>query len=324
MMKCIKISDLGKVKYIEEKELKVKSGWAKIRVKCCGLCGSDITKILSDKMARISINKQIWGHEFSGIVDEIKNSNNFKKGDRVVVQPLVFDKDKDITKAKSLGKEYNGGFSEYALVPINNLFKIPKNLSFELSCLVEPVAVCIHAKNLVKIEKDSKILVIGDGAIGILMSLVLKDSCKDVYIKGKNKKNLEIANKLGIKIFNKNNVKYDFILETVGRKQDSTLSDAISLILPKGKIIVLGVFNKNYINKLNLRNLFFKEASIIGSNCYNGSRDFYEALKFVEKNKNKLNKIITHKPKLRDFDKALTIIKNKRYEAVIKILLIND
>lgn len=287
------------------------------------MCGSDITKIISDKEARLSINKNIWGHEFSGVIDEIEPNRNFKKGDGVAVQPLIFDKSNDITKAKSLGKEYDGGFSEYALAPIKNMVKIPDNLLFELACLTEPISVCIHAKNLVEIKRNSKILVIGDGTIGVSMALVLKDLCKEVYIKGKNKKNLEIASKLGIKTFNDQYAKYDFVFETVGRKQDFTLSEAIRFIMPKGKIIVLGVFNKNYINKLVLRNLFFKEASIAGSNCYNGMEDFKEALKFIKKNKNKLSKIITHKFELRDFNKALTIIKNKKNEAAIKIIFVN-
>ncbi len=323
-MKYIKIQNNGKPKYLDKKEPSLRKGWAKIKVASCGLCGSDITKIISDKEARLFINKNIWGHEFSGVIDGIETNRNFKKGERVVIQPLIFEKSKEITKAKSLGKEYGGGFSEYVLVPINNLVKIPSNVSFELSCLTEPIAVCIHAKNLVKVKKDSKILVIGDGAIGILLALVLKVICEESYIKGKNKKNLEIANQLGIKIFNNQDTNYEFVFETVGRKQDSTLSEAIKFIAPKGKIIVLGVFNKNYINKLNLRNLFFKEASITGSNCYNGMDDFKEALKFVKKNKNKLSKIITHKFELRDFNKALTIIKNKKNEAVIKMLFVNE
>jgi len=321
-MKYIKIQNNGKPKYLDKKDSQLKKGWAKIKVMCCGLCGSDLTKIFFDREARLSINKHVWGHEFSGMVEKIESNCDFKAGDRVAVQPLIFDKSKEITKAKSLGKEYDGGFSEYSLVPIKNLIKIPNDLSFELACLIEPVAVCIHAKYLAEIKRDSKILVIGDGTIGILMALILKSFCSKVYLKGKNKSNLKIVSEIGIRLFKyKKNNKYNIIFETVGREQDSTLSDAIEFIMPKGKIIVLGVFSKDYVNKLILRNLFFKESSIGGSNCY-GMKDFKEALRFVKNNKNKLNNIITHRFKLKDFNKALNVVKDKK-NATIKIIITN-
>jgi threonine dehydrogenase-like Zn-dependent dehydrogenase len=190
------------------------------------------------------------GHEFSGIIENIEKNSKFKIGDKVVAQPLIFDKSNEITKSKSIGKDYNGGFSEYVLVPINNLIKLPSNISFDLATLTDVVAVCIHAKSLIDIQKNSKVLIIGDGAIGISMGMVLKTVCKKVYLKGKNQKNIGVASKIGIKTFDdkkKNLSSYDFIFETVGRKQDTTLSEAIKYISPKGKIVILGVYEKSYL-----------------------------------------------------------------------------
>lgn len=153
---------------------------------------------------------------------------------------------------------------------------------------------------------------------------MLKNKCKEIWIKGKNLKNLELASKLGIKIFdlkNKNVNYFDRVFETVGRKQDLTLKESIDFVSSKGKIIILGVFEKDYINKIVLRDLFFKEANIIGSNCYEEMKELKQALKFIENNKKDLQKIITHKIKLEDFKKALKIVKNKKNQAVIKILI---
>ena len=196
-----------------------------------------------------------------------------------------------------------------------------------MGALVEVVAVCIHARDLGEIKKKSKVLIIGDGALGISMALVSKELCGEVYLKGKNKKNLEVVSRLGIKKFKNDGEhlsKYDFIFETVGRKQDSTISEAINFISPRGKIIVLGVFEKDYVNKLRLRELFFKEASLVGSNCYEGLRDFERALKLIQKYLNDFDKIITHRIRLKDFKKALRIIKNRDSEVAIKILFFNE
>ena len=80
-MKCIKISGGGKVRYLPQKNPIVKKGWAKIKVISSGLCGSDITRIVSDKKSRLSITDKIWGHEFSGMVSDIEKNSSFKKGE---------------------------------------------------------------------------------------------------------------------------------------------------------------------------------------------------------------------------------------------------
>jgi len=322
-MKAIKLLKGGAIKYCWVPNLKLKKGFAIVKVSSAGLCGSDIQKILYDSKSRNLLKTEILGHEFSGIIEKIYPDRRFRKGDRVVVIPLIFDNTLSIINSKSLGKDFPGGFAEFCLVPIKNLRKIPKEISFDLASLADVVAVCIHAIKLGKIKKDSNILVIGDGAIGISMALVLKDFCKYVRLKGKNEKNLEIASKIGIKIFKDNKDyfnSFDFIFETVGRKQDSTLSEAINLISPKGKIIVLGVFEKYYANKIILRELFFKEACMIGSNNYNGLDDFNKALRLIQKYCNKFNKIITHRINLEDFNKALLLVKNRRETGVIKII----
>lgn len=322
-MKAVTLSKTGYIKYEEVLEPKIKRGWAKIRVMAAGLCGSDIQKVLYDSKSRNLLKTEILGHEFSGIIEKIHPDRRFGKGDRVAVIPLIFDNTLSIINSKSLGKDFPGGFAEFCLVPIKNLRKISKEISFDLASLTDVVAVCIHAIKLGKIKKNSNVLVIGDGALGISMALVLKDFCKYVCLKGKNEKNLEIASKIGINIF-KNNKDYsnsfDFIFETVGRKQDSTLSEAINLISPKGKIIVLGVFEKYYANKIILRELFFKEACMMGSNNYNGLDDFDKALRLIQKYRNKFNKIITQRINLEDFNKALLLIKNKKKTGAIKII----
>jgi threonine dehydrogenase-like Zn-dependent dehydrogenase len=323
-MKCLFVSDSGRITLSQKKEPRIKKGWAKIKIKSAGLCGSDIAKIRSDKKARLSINKQIWGHEFSGVIQEIHTTEHLKVGDRVAVQPIIFDNTNEITNAKSLGKELDGGFAEYALVPVPNLLKIPSTLPFELASLTEVVAVCIHARDFASITKKSKILIIGDGTLGLTLTLVLKSISQEVYLQGKNKKNLSLATSLGIKLLDKkkkNNNQFDVIFETVGRAQDQTLADAIAYVAPKGKIIVLGVFNKDYVNKIMLRNLFFKEAIILGSNCYDGMVDFRRALHLLKKYRTYFSKLITHKVSFEECSQVLNILENKNNELVVKILL---
>ncbi len=109
-----------------------------------------------------------------------------------------------------------------------------------------------------------------------------------------------------------------------GRKQDKTLQQAIRLTKPGGKIIVLGVFEKNFFGKILLRDLFYKEIEIIGSNSYgffNGKNEFAMAISLLRKLKTRFSKIITHIIPLKNFKEGLNLIKDKKDSGVIKIIL---
>lgn len=324
-MKAIKLSKKGDIKYCDVIIPELKKGFAKIKIISAGLCGSDIQKIIFDSLARKSLKTDILGHEFSGVIENIVSNSVFKRGDRVAVVPIIFDKTFSIVNSVSLGKEFPGGFAQYCLVPIKNLRKIPQNISFDLAALADVVAVSLHGYNLSGKPKNKKTLIIGDGTIALSMAILLKTKKNEVFLLGKNNKNLHIATKFGIKSLTnlKRSDFFDFVFECVGRSQDNTLETSINAIKPRGMIVVLGVFEKDYKNMLCLRNLFFKEATIVGSNSYEVNftkDDFSEALKFISENKEKFSKLITHILPLKDFKKAISLIKNREETGAIKIM----
>jgi len=324
-MKAITLSKKGDIKYCNVITPRLKKGFTKIKIISTGLCGSDIQKIVFDSLARKSLKTDILGHEFSGVIESIISNSIFKRGDRVAIVPIIFDKTFSIINSVSLGKEFPGGFAQYCLVPIKNLRKIPENISFDLAALADVVAVSLHGYNLSGKPRNKKTLVIGDGAIALSMAILLKTKKNEVFLLGKNTKNLHIATKLGIKPLTnlKRSDFFDFVFECVGRSQDNTLETSIKAIKSKGMIVVLGVFKKDYKTLLCLRNLFFKEAAIIGSNSYEVSPtrdDFSEALKFISQNKAKFSKLITHILPLKDFNKGLSLIKNRKETGAIKII----
>ena len=269
-MKAIIISKNGKIDYKEIKEPKTKKDYIKVNVRAAGLCGSDTRKLFSDRKALNSVKTKIWGHEISGVIQEVgKNVKKFKVGDRVVVNTLVRKKNEDIIKTKSIGKDYPGGFAEFLLVPYQNLKKIPSSIKFEEAVLVDSIAVALHGYNLSDSPTKKDILVIGDGSLALITGLLCLEFGNKVTIIGKNDRNLKLASTLGIDTLKINRAKklmkdYDIIFEIVGRKQDKTLQQAIRLIKPHGKIIVLGVFEKNFLGKIPLRDTFYKEAKILG------------------------------------------------------------
>ena len=329
-MKAVVISKKGKINYKEVQEPKIKKGYVKVKVKAAGLCGSDIQKIFSDKKALNLVKTNIWGHEISGVVYEVgKNVKGFKKNDRVVINPLIRDKENNnIIKVKSMGKDYSGGFAEFVLAPYQNLRKIPLSIKFEEAVLVDSIAVALHGYHLSGSPVKKDVLIIGDGPLALITSfLCLKFKNKMVMV-GKNDRNLTLASSFGIATLKDNKVKnlredYDIIFGVVGRKQDKTLQQAIKLIKPTGKIIVLGVFKNGFLGKIPLRELFYKEGKIMGSNSYGffkGKDEFDMAMDLLEEIKSKFSQLVTHIISLKGFKRGLKLIKNKRESKVIKIV----
>jgi len=329
-MKAIDISKKGKIEYKEVKEPKIKKGYVKVKVKAVGLCGSDIQKLFFDKKALNSVKANIWGHEISGIVYEVgKDVKNFKKGDKVVINPLIRDKlDDPITMVKSIGKDFQGGFAEYVLIPYQNLRKISQTTEFEEAVLVDSIAVALHGYHLSGSPINKKILIIGDGSLALITSFLCLEFNNKVTMVGKNLRNLKLASSSGIialkdKHVKNLNKKYNVVFEVVGRNQDNTINQAVRFIRPNCPIVVLGVFKKDYYGKIFLRELFYKEGKIIGSNSYgffNGKDEFDMAINLLKKIKSRFSRIVTNVMPLKDFKRGLGLIKTKKKSKAIKIV----
>lgn len=160
-----------------------------IKVKGCGLCGSDIVKLKYN----LAPNGSVLGHEVAGEIIEINSKTLFKKGDSVVLGHHVpcFNCEYCSGGNHSMCRQFKstniipGGFSEYIYVSekhlnntvfLNNLNVPPVEASF-----TEPLACCIRAVRRADIVNNSKNLVIGLGSIGILMGEALKAFGFDVF-----------------------------------------------------------------------------------------------------------------------------------------------
>lgn len=341
-MKAILVSNKS-IKLITSKTPTIKSeNGVLIEVKAVGLCGSDIQRIKEIKENSIS-NFTILGHEIAGRVMEVgKKVKSFSRGDRVVVEPLIncskcyYCKSGNYqlcTKLKSLGKDLNGGFAEYVIVPGNKVFKLEKRITYEEGVLFDSLAVCIHAFNLTGGIKDHKVAIIGDGTMGrICLQLAEYYQAQNVTMIGKHIKKRDFTSKkiLVINFDQMNrpdNLKnyFDVVFESVGRRQSETLNLAIDLVKPKGKIIVLGVFPENYKANLNVRKLFIKEGEIIGSNSYGrykGKKEILEALEILNKKVLNLKQLITHTLPLSRFEEGIRLFENKKTSNAIKIVFL--
>jgi (R,R)-butanediol dehydrogenase/meso-butanediol dehydrogenase/diacetyl reductase len=153
---------------LEEKEVL-------IRVRACGICGSDLS------MYKLGMEDRIMGHEFSGEIVELgPGVDGWNAGDRVVVEPLIicgecaWCKHGQYNLCPSLGFTglmADGAFAEYVKVPAYQLHRLPDELSWLQGALVEPLSVSLHGVTSSIMRPGDPVAVLGCGIIGLFTLL---------------------------------------------------------------------------------------------------------------------------------------------------------
>ena len=294
-MQALVYTDIQKLIYREEKNPKLLNGESIIKVSASGICGSDMHAYHGHDNRRIP--PLILGHEVSGVINKGKDI-----GKKVVLNPLITcgtcnycanKREHLCPKRIILGMnrpiERQGGFAEYVSIPDKNIYELPKNLNMKEAPIAEPCAVALHAVELGENElslelKDSKVLVIGAGAIGLLCGLILSKvkKCKEIVIIEPNdnrlKESLKYLDADGLKPNSKNihSDHFDIVFDTVGL--EVTRQQAIQSIKSGGIIIHIGLTQPS--GNFDFRKTTLQEITFIGTYCYT-NKDFEKTLNIL-------------------------------------------
>jgi L-iditol 2-dehydrogenase len=154
-----------------------------LRLMGCGLCGSDIAKIV-DPATRVPA---VFGHEVVGEVAAVGGRvAAYAVGDRVVAAHHVPCGEchycrrgsESMCAAFKASNLDPGGFAEYVRVPAPNVrhatFRVPPHVSDEAASFVEPLACCLRAVCRARVEPGDTAVVVGLGSIGCLFVQLLK------------------------------------------------------------------------------------------------------------------------------------------------------
>jgi L-iditol 2-dehydrogenase len=330
----------GKIEFNDVPVPEVKSDQIKIKIQRIGVCGSDI-HVNHGKHPYTSY-PVVQGHEISAEVIEIGSEvTNVKVGDKATIQPQVVcgkcypcthGMYNDCEELKVMGFQTTGMASEYFVVDAKKAIALPEDMSWEQGAFIEPLAVAVHAVRRAGDVKGKKVLVLGGGPIGNLVSQTAKAMGADaVLISELSSYRLEVARKCGIQTVDAKNEnlldsiiakfgtdRADYIFECIGISP--TINQAIDYARKGSTIVVVGVFAD--LSTINMGFVQDHELSLIGSAMYR-EEDYIKAIELVNNKLIELDTLVTHRVKFKDYADAYKIIDEQKDKAM-KVMIEMD
>lgn len=258
-----------------------------IRVKACGVCGTDVHIYEGDKGAAEVTPPTILGHEFSGVVEAVgAEVRGYRPGDRVCVDPNCYCG--ACTPCRNgvahycehmigYGTTVDGGFAEFCAVNERQVYLLGDHTTFEQGAMTEPLACCLHGIDMCGIRPGSQAVVIGGGMIGLLMLQLarLAGAAKVALLEPVEEKR-QVAAKLGADVCIdplQGDVKAQLkkagftwigtVIECVGRP--STIEQAIDIAGNKAVVMMFGLTKPDETISVKPFEIFQKELELKAS-----------------------------------------------------------
>ena len=279
-----------------------------IKTTMVGICNTDY-EITKGYMGY----KGVLGHEFVGIVEKTgKNVSTDLIGKRVVgeinlacntCEYCAKGLQRHCPNRSTLGIfKKDGCFSEYFTLPKENVIEISDNIDDMTATFVEPLAAAYEILEQLHIKPDSKVAILGDGKLGLCISLVFNAMNIDYVHIGKHEEKLKISSDLGAKtkllseLKDEDKKSFDYVIEATGSTGGFEMS--ASLVKPRGTLVLKSTIVAQ--EGLNLASIVVDEITIVGSRC----GQFRPILRILEKNKINVKPLISGIYNVDDFNKA--------------------
>ena len=260
-----------------------------VRVKACGICGSDVHGL--DGSTRRRVPPLIMGHEASGVIAGVgKNVTAWHVGERVTFDSTVYCgtchfcrrglinlcDDRRVLGVSCADYRQHGAFAEYVALPQRILYRLPDALSFEQAAMVEALSVALHAVARTPVSLNDTAVVVGAGMIGLLVIQALRVAgCGHVVAVDLAQARLDLACQLGADeglTPDSGDVVAHMLERTAGRGADvafevvgitSTLTLATQCLRKGGSLTLVG--NLSPATEFLLQSVVTRELTLYGS-----------------------------------------------------------
>ena len=296
----------------------LETGWAVVRVLKAGICNTDL-ELIKGYMGFHGV----LGHEFVGIVEECSKPEWLGKR---VSGEINFACNNCEWCSQKLGRhcpnrttlgifKADGCMADYCKIPIDCLIEIPDDIPDNKAVFIEPLSAACEILEQLKscVSGTEKVVVLGDGKLGILCSWVLTTAFNDVTLVGHHNDKLKLASWNKLKTTTDINCvsSPDIVVEATGTS--SGLNTAIDICKPRGKIILKSTVADQ--KPVNMTKIVVDEISVIGSRC----GQFKDGLAVMKNQPNiPLKRLITA---TYPAEKTLEAFKKSAQKGVLKIII---
>lgn len=278
-MKALVYTNPLEITFRDEPDPQLVAGEVVLKIDAVGICGSDMHAYHGHDPRRKP--PLILGHELAGTVV----AGPFI-GKRFTANPLITcghceycvqGRNNLCSNRTMVGMTRPGAFAELMSIPTSSLVEIPPEMNARTAALTEPAATALHALNLSmramhRPLAEGKLLVIGGGAIGMLVALLAKHyGCRDIRVAETNLlRRASVAKHAGVAVFDPvaeqavdiNSM--DLVVDAVGAKV--TRSAAFAAVKPGGVIMHVGL--QDWASEIDMRKLTLAEITLLGTYTY--------------------------------------------------------
>ena len=200
------------------------NGWVRVRPRLSGICGSDLATLsghTSLYFTPLVSMPFVPGHEVVG--ETLDDAEGLPAGTRVVLDPLLACAARGLEPCASCAADQRnrcdritvghvapglqtgfcsdtgGGWSGQLVAHASQLHALPDSLPDERAVLVEPLACAVHAARRAQAGDDSSVLVVGAGAVGLFITLALREltPAASITVVAKHRGQAELARRFG-------------------------------------------------------------------------------------------------------------------------------
>lgn len=310
-----------------------------LRVKACGICGSDVHGWLGRTGRRTP--PMTMGHEFSAeVVENGPGAGKFQTGDGVIVQPINFcNTCKNCKKGLTnycLNKIFfgvltrDGAMAEYISVPEKQLYPLPAGCSHMIGALAEPYAVAYGAVKKAGDLQGKRVMIIGAGAIGLcILQLVKLQNPAQILVSDLSDNRLIAAMEFGANAtVNPRTTDYlqavkeltdsemiDVSIEAVG--VEATANQSIRVLTIGGRSVWVGMSQKDM--QIDMQEIVCSAREVLGSFNYT-HKEFGEVVALMGSGKMACERLISRICTLEEAAQSFADL-HEHPDAMLKILI---
>ncbi len=347
-MKANVLHGVADLRYEDVPMPELKPGQVLVKVRACGICGSDIPRVFVNGTYHFPT---IPGHEFAGeVVDAYDQQNKALIGTRAAIFPLIPCMECVNCKLgvyecckhyDYLGSRSDGAFAQYVAAPVWNLAPIPDNVTFEQAAMCEPISVGLHALRKTQVKLGDNVVIFGPGTIGTLIAQWARAwGATKVMLVGNSSSNFDAPRALGFDLLcnsdeqdpiewinaNTDGNGADIAIEAVGTA--GTFCSCLLAARSGGTVLAVGNPHGDYLLPRDTYWQILRKQLTVHGTWNSGfdqsdKNDWKTAIAAMSAGQIHPEKLITHRFGLQDLAKGLEIMRTAS-EPYCKVMIVME